>query len=122
MTTQSERAIAFAKLHVKGDPLVLFNAWDAGTAKAVSEAGAKAIATGSWAVAAANGYTDGEIIPLEEVLANLRRIVRSVDLPISLDFESGYSRSPDELSANTARVIEAGAIGINFEDQIIGGE
>jgi 2-methylisocitrate lyase-like PEP mutase family enzyme len=122
VSTQIEKATTFAKLHVKGDPLILFNAWDAGTAKAVRDAGSKAIATGSWAVAAANGYPDGEQLPLDDVIANLRRIVANVDLPVSLDFESGYGRLPADLSANIARVIEAGAIGINFEDQIVGGE
>jgi len=61
---QAEKAELFAKLHVKGKPLVLYNAWDAGSAKAILEAGAKAIATSSWSVAAAHGYRDGEAIPL----------------------------------------------------------
>lgn len=63
MTTQTELAQWFTRLHVKGDPLILFNIWDAGSAKAVQEVGAKAIATGSWAVAAAHGYSDGEPPP-----------------------------------------------------------
>jgi len=57
MMTQSERAAAFAKLHVKGSPVLLYNAWDAGSARAIEAAGAKAVATGSWSVAAAHGYT-----------------------------------------------------------------
>ena len=122
MTTQSTRASIFADLHVKGDPLVIFNVWDAGTAKAVAEVGAKAVATGSYAVALANGYADGENIPLDLVLDNLRRIVAAVDLPVSLDFEGGYATEPDELRKNIERVITAGAIGINFEDHVLGGE
>lgn len=120
MTTQVERATLFAKLHIKGNPLILYNVWDAGTAQAVRDAGAQAIATGSWAVAAANGYTDGEQLPLETALANLQRIVASVDLPVTLDVESGYGRPPAEVAATATKVIEAGGIGINFEDQIIG--
>lgn len=119
---QKERAQLFASLHVKGDPLVLYNAWDAGSAKAVQDAGAKAIATGSWAVAAAAGYTDGEKLPLEAALANLDRILASVDLPVTLDFESGYAADAAEVAANVAKVIQAGAVGINFEDQVVGGE
>jgi 2-methylisocitrate lyase-like PEP mutase family enzyme len=119
---QSERAQLFARLHVKGDPLVLFNVWDAGSAKAVESIGAQALATGSWSVATADGYIDAESIPLDTLLANLRRIVACVTLPVSLDFEGGYARQPADLQANITQVIEAGAIGINFEDQIVGGE
>ena len=122
MYNQTEKAELFANLHKPGDPLVLFNIWDAGSAKAVAEAGAKAIATGSWSVAAAHGYADGESLPLDFSIENIRRIAASVDLPVTLDFEGGYAESPDELKPNIARVIEAGAVGINFEDQIVGGE
>jgi 2-methylisocitrate lyase-like PEP mutase family enzyme len=68
------RAKAFAALHVPGEPLVLFNAWDAGSAKTVAEAGAKAVATGSWAVAAAQGFPDGEKLPLELAELGVARI------------------------------------------------
>lgn len=117
-----DKARAFAALHVPGDPLVLFNIWDAGSARAVAEAGARAVATGSWSVAAAHGLSDAEAVPMEDVLANLGRIAAAVDLPITLDFEGGYARHPVGLQANFSRVIEAGAIGCNFEDQIIGGD
>jgi 2-methylisocitrate lyase-like PEP mutase family enzyme len=119
MTSQYEKAITFAQLHVKGAPLILFNIWDAGSAKAIAEVGAKALATGSWSVAAAHGYEDGEKIPLELVLANLERIVFSVKVPVSLDFESGYGRTPEAVKTSAANVIAVGAIGINFEDQDI---
>jgi 2-methylisocitrate lyase-like PEP mutase family enzyme len=122
LNAQVERAEAFAKLHVKGDPLILFNIWDAGSAKAVQEAGAKAIATGSWAVAAAHGHADREQLPFDLALANLQRIVNSVTLPVSLDMEGGYAKDPDGLKKTVTKVIEAGAVGINFEDQVIGGE
>lgn len=122
MSDQREKAEAFAALHVKGDPIILFNIWDAGGAKAVAEAGAKAIATGSHSVAVANGYDDGQHVPLEFVLDNIARIVASVDLPVTLDFEGGYATDADGLKTNIAKVIETGAIGINFEDQIVGGE
>jgi 2-methylisocitrate lyase-like PEP mutase family enzyme len=121
MITQTEKARKFADLHLKGDPLIIFNVWDAGTAKAVADAGAKAVATGSYSVALANGYVDGENIPLKLVLANLERIVASVELPVSLDFEGGYAVEPAELAQNIGLVIEAGAIGINFEDRVVDG-
>jgi 2-methylisocitrate lyase-like PEP mutase family enzyme len=122
MTSQNDRAETFRRLHVKGSPLVLFNAWDAGSAQAVARGGAAAIATGSWSVAGAHGFGDGEKLPLDLVIDNIARVVAAVDLPVSLDFEGGYARAPRELSANLARVIGAGAVGINLEDQVIGGE
>lgn len=118
MTSQQEHATVFAELHIKGDPLILFNIWDAGSARALAEIGAKAIATGSWSVAAAHGYADGENLPLPLVIANLARIAASVDLPVTLDLESGYGQTPGEVKVVAEQVIAAGAIGINFEDQI----
>ncbi len=120
--TQTENAELLKSLHLKGDPLIVFNIWDAGSAKALQEIGAKVIATGSWSVAAAHGYDDREKLPLDFALANLRRIVASVTLPVTLDFEGGYGKSPAEMGTNVARVIETGAVGINFEDQIVGGD
>jgi len=118
---QAVHARAFAALHVKGSPLVLYNIWDAGSAKAVRAAGAPAVATGSWSVAAALGYDDGEKVPLEIVAANVARIVAAMDVPVTLDFESGYGRAPQAVQENVARVIGAGVVGVNFEDQIVGG-
>jgi 2-methylisocitrate lyase-like PEP mutase family enzyme len=122
MTSQADRARAFHALHVKGDPVILYNAWDAGSAKIIAEVGAKAIATGSYAVAAAQGYPDGEGLPLDLVIANLERIVETVDLPVTLDFEGCYAVNPDGVTENVSRAIVGGAIGINFEDQVVGGE
>ncbi|HET9398748.1 MAG TPA: isocitrate lyase/phosphoenolpyruvate mutase family protein, partial [Sphingomicrobium sp.] len=93
----------FARLHVSGDPLVLFNAWDAGSAQAVAKAGARAIATGSASVAMANGFGDGQQVPMEFALANARRIVEAVDLPVTVDFEGAYSDDPAEGARNIAR-------------------
>jgi 2-methylisocitrate lyase-like PEP mutase family enzyme len=121
MSTQKEKAELFTSLHVKGSPLILFNIWDAGSAKAIEQAGVKAIATGSWSVAAANGFEDGEKIPIELVLANLERIVSSVALPVTLDFEGGYATNIAELKENIGKLIAAGGIGINFEDGIVDG-
>ena len=120
--TQKEKAEAFRDLHVKGSPVILFNIWDAGSARILEQAGAKAIATGSWSVAAAQGFDDGETIPLALVLANIKRIVDSVALPVTLDFETGYATDLTGLRENIKNVIAAGAIGINFEDRIIGAD
>jgi len=112
----------FAALHVRGDPVVLYNIWDVGSALAVVAAGAKALATGSHPVADANGWPDGQKVPLEFALANARRIVEAVDVPLTVDFEGAYSTDPEEGGENVARLKETGAVGCNFEDQVIGGE
>jgi 2-methylisocitrate lyase-like PEP mutase family enzyme len=122
MIMQMERANVFKELHIKGSPLILFNAWDAGSARAMEEIGSKAIATGSWSVASAHGYDDGEKLPFDLVIGNLGRIIKAVDLPVTLDFEGGHGQSPLKLQENLEKVIEVGAVGINFEDQIVGGD
>jgi 2-methylisocitrate lyase-like PEP mutase family enzyme len=111
---------AFARLHVPGNPLVLFNAWDAGSADALAKSGAKAIATGSASVAAANGFRDGEQLPLEFALQNAEWIVRAVDLPVTVDFEGGYASDPETVERNLGRLKATGAVGCNFEDQVVG--
>jgi 2-methylisocitrate lyase-like PEP mutase family enzyme len=112
----------FAALHVPGDPVVLYNVWDAGSAKAVAAAGAKALATGSHPVADANGWPDGQGVPLDFVLANATRVAGATELPLTVDFEGAYSVDPDIGSANVVLLAATGAIGCNFEDQVVGGE
>src|SRR6478752_7219989 len=112
----------FAALHVPGDPVILYNIWDVGSALAVIAAGAKALATGSHPVADANGFPDGQKVPLEFALANAIRIADAVEVPFTVDFESAYSDDPEAGGANVARLKQTGAIGCNFEDQVIGGE
>jgi 2-methylisocitrate lyase-like PEP mutase family enzyme len=112
----------FAALHVPGDPVVLYNIWDVGSALAVVNGGARALATGSHPVADANGWPDGQQVPLDFALANARRIVDAVELPVTVDFESAYSADPEEGGENVARLAQTGVVGCNFEDQVIGGE
>ena len=112
----------FAALHVPGDPVILYNIWDAGSALAVVAAGAKALATGSHPVADANGWPDGQKVPIDFALANARRIAESVELPLTVDFEGAYSDDPVKGAENVARLKETGSVGCNFEDQVIGGE
>ena len=110
----------FAKLHVPGNPLILFNVWDAGSARIAARSGAKAIATGSASVAASHGYHDAEALPMALALANAERIVNAVELPVTIDFEGGYAVDPSQLAANMGALAATGAIGCNFEDQVIG--
>ncbi|MBB5516712.1 2-methylisocitrate lyase-like PEP mutase family enzyme [Rubricella aquisinus] len=120
--TQAEKAAAFAALHVKGTPLVLYNIWDAGSAQALAKAGARAIATGSWSVAAAQGFADGQALPMADALRTARQIVTAVDLPVTIDFEGGYAEAPVAVANNVSALLDTGAVGLNFEDQRVGGE
>lgn len=122
-TSQSQKYVTFASLHVPGDPVILYNIWDVGSARAVAEAGAKALATGSHPVGDASGFGDAHQVPLDYVFANARRIVEAVDpLPLTVDFEGAYSSDPEEGARNVAQLKETGAVGCNFEDQVVGGE
>ncbi|MBY3060334.1 isocitrate lyase/phosphoenolpyruvate mutase family protein [Rhizobium leguminosarum] len=120
--SQAKKAKDFAALHVKGNPVILYNAWDAGSAKAIAEAGAKAIATSSWSVAAAQGYGDGEDLPIAIAEQIFAKIASSVELPVSVDFEGGYSDDDQQLAANVSKLLDLGVIGINFEDRIVKGK
>ena len=111
----------FAALHVPGDPVVLYNIWDVGSAIAVAAAGAKALATGSHPVGDASGFGDAHQVPLDYVFGNAARIIKAVDVPLSVDFEGAYSTDPEEGAANVAALKATGAVGCNFEDQVVGG-
>src|ERR687895_1871321 len=100
-------------LHRPGDPLLLPNAWDVATARAVVAAGFPVVATTSGGVAPTLGYQDQEGAPAEEMLAAAARIARAVDVPVTVDAEAGYGMEPDEL---VAALRSMGAAGCNLED------
>jgi 2-methylisocitrate lyase-like PEP mutase family enzyme len=100
-------------LHLPGDPLLLPNAWDAATAQAVAGAGFPAVATTSGGVAATLGYEDHEGAPARQMLAAAGRIVRAVEVPVTVDAEAGYGMEAGEL---IAALREVGAAGCNLED------
>ena len=116
----TDRIAAFRALHVPGDPLVLFNIWDAGSANAVAKVGAKAIATGSFGVAESQGFADGEGFPLQRAVDVLQQVVKAVQLPVTFDLESGYGATPNAVAASAAQALAAGAAGINMEDRMPG--
>lgn len=121
MTDKTTTDVAsFRALHVPGQPLILYNIWDPGSAKAVAAAGAPALATGSYGVAEAFGAGDGENLPFADVIANLERIVAVVDVPVSLDVEAGYGADPAAVRASVRAARDAGAVGINMEDRLPG--
>jgi 2-methylisocitrate lyase-like PEP mutase family enzyme len=119
--SQNDKAARFAELHVKGTPLALYNVWDAGSAKAVVAAGAPAVATSSWSVAEAQGYRDGEDLPIALARQIIERIVATVDVPVSADFEGGYTDDDAALADNVSRLLDTGIAGINFEDRAVKG-
>ena len=113
---QSERAEKFLALHRGPHALVLCNAWDVASARMVEAAGFPAVATTSAGIANALGYPDGQRVPLDEMLWMVSHIEHAVSVPVSADFEAGYSEKPEAVAANCKRVLEAGAVGINLED------
>jgi len=109
-------AAAFRALHAPGRLLILPNAWDAGSARIIEDAGAAAIATTSSGLAWAHGYPDGNALPASALRAAVAEIARAVRVPLSVDFEGGYADEPDRVAENVAAVLDGGAVGINIED------
>jgi 2-methylisocitrate lyase-like PEP mutase family enzyme len=106
----------FRQLHHNGKLLVLPNVWDPIGARLLESLGYPSVATASASIAVSNGYADGENIPFDEVLSILKKIVRSVNIPVSADIESGYTRQNPDLKENIKKLIDTGIAGINFED------
>lgn len=107
---------SFKKLHQQNQVFVVGNVWDAPSAKLAEESGFKALGSSSHAIANLLGYADGEKISTKELLFMVERIVKSVSIPVSVDFESGYSDSPEKVAQNVNRLIDLGVVGINLED------
>lgn len=120
--TIADKIAHFSRLHVPGTPIRLVNVWDAGSARAVADAGAEAVATSSWAVAAAAGYADGEELPLDALVDTAQTIVGAVDLPVSVDFEGGYADAPEQVFVHAQRLLRHDVVGCNFEDRKVKGE
>jgi len=115
-TASTSASAAFRSFHAPGELLVLPNAWDAGSAALFEACGARAIATTSAGMSWAHGYPDGERLPQATLLEAVAEILRVVAVPVSVDLEAGFSRSPDEVASLVLRVVELGAVGINLED------
>ena len=116
MVSQQDRISEFRAAHAKGKILVLPNAWDAASARLVQDAGAKAVATSSAAVAWSNGCADGEGMSREVAIAATREVLRVVNLPVSVDSEAGYSSDPGQVAEHCLRLIDIGVAGLNIED------
>jgi len=113
---QPEKGNLLNTLHHNGKLLALPNIWDPLGAILLESLGYAAVATASASIAFSNGYPDGEKIPFKELLHILRKIVRSVKIPVTADIESGYATNNAELTENIKMLLDAGIAGINFED------
>jgi 2-methylisocitrate lyase-like PEP mutase family enzyme len=106
----------FYELHHQPTPFLLANAWNAKSARLIQAAGFKAIGTSSGAIADSMGYADGEQIPFEELFYIIQRIEASTDLPLSVDFERGYSDELSNINTHIQQLLDVGVVGINLED------
>ncbi len=113
MSTQREKAEELLRLHTAPEPLVLVNVWDAASARVVAGApGCRALATASWAIAAARGVADGEVLSREAMLDAVRVVAEATELPVTADLERGYG----DVRMTVEGALEAGAVGCNLED------
>lgn len=112
----SDKGNLLKQLHHNGKLLVLPNVWDPLGAMLLESLGYPAVATASASIALSNGYPDGENIPFSEVLNILEKIVKSVNIPVSADIESGYTKDGSDLKENIKKLADTGIAGINFED------
>jgi 2-methylisocitrate lyase-like PEP mutase family enzyme len=117
MRAQAEKAeTIFRNLHRGEAPLVLANAWDAGSARLIESIGAPAIATTSAGVAWSLGYPDGDRLPITLLVASVAGIARVIRVPLTVDIEGGYADDPAAVEETVGQVVDAGAVGINIED------
>ncbi|MBH0052921.1 MULTISPECIES: isocitrate lyase/phosphoenolpyruvate mutase family protein [unclassified Salinibacterium] len=116
-SSPAARAELLRSLHIPGTPLIVSNVWDAITARVVAEApGVRALATASHAVSFARGVSDGEGLTVDQAIEAASIICTAVEIPVSVDFEKGYSPDADGVQVNVERLIAAGAAGLNIED------
>jgi len=109
----------FTDLHKNETPLIICNVWDVSSAKAAKDAGFQTIGTSSGAIASMLGYQDGEEMSFEELLYIVERITKSIDLPLSVDLEAGYSRNPLQIAQHIEQLSALGVVGVNLEDSLV---
>lgn len=116
LMSQRERAMYFRELHHRKGILILPNAWDVPSARVFEDSGFPAVATSSAGMMVSLGYSDGEMIAREEFLAAVRRIVKALSVPLSVDAVAGFGDTPQDVASTVRGIIEAGGIGVNIED------
>ena len=116
MSTPSDKAYRFSELHKRGGTFIMPNAWDAGSAIMLANAGFEAIGTTSAGIAFAAGLPDHQWMPKQRMLEKIREIVEVAGIPVNADLESGYSKHPAGVSDTIAEAIACGVSGANIED------
>jgi len=111
----------FKELHRQESPLIICNVWDVASAKAAQNLNFQAIGTSSGAIASMLGYRDGEEISFSELAYIVERITKTVNLPLTVDLEAGYSQNPVEIAHNILRLSKLGVVGVNLEDSLVDG-
>jgi 2-methylisocitrate lyase-like PEP mutase family enzyme len=121
MSDQASRATLFTELHQKGNPIIIYNAWDGGSAKTIAGCGAKAIATGDHPVGFAHGFSNDDFsgFTFDIYLPTIKEIASRIgDLPYSVDISNADELTGEALQERVETVMNAGAVGINFEDRL----
>lgn len=114
-TTLQERAAALLAMHQPGNPVVLPTIWDAWSARLAVAEGFSALTVGSHPLADSIGKADGEVMSFDDLLTRVRQIIDAVDVPVSVDVESGYGERPERLIEG---LLDVGAVGFNLEDTV----
>jgi 2-methylisocitrate lyase-like PEP mutase family enzyme len=122
LEAQKSKAEAFRAMHQRSPILVLPNAWDGASARIFEDAGFRAIATTSAGVSYTAGYADGQMIPRDDMVTIVKWIAHSVNVPVTADMESGFGSGANDVAETVRMVIETGAVGMNLEDTVHGGE
>lgn len=113
---QHKKAEAFRAMHTGQGGVLLPNVWDVASARIIEEAGFQAIATTSAGIAFAQGFPDGQKIPADRMIASIAQIAAAVRVPVTADVEAGYGQRLEDAARTARNVIDAGAVGMNFED------
>ena len=116
MRSQKDKAQDFRELHHGKRILILPNAWDVPSARIFENEGFPAVATSSAGLMVSLGYPDGEVIDRDELVSAIRRIVRVLSVPLSVDIVAGFGRTTKEVLVTVKAILKAGGVGINIED------
>ncbi|WP_172380977.1 isocitrate lyase/PEP mutase family protein, partial [Vibrio sp. Vb339] len=109
----------FKNMHKMEEPLVICNVWDVPSAKIAESVGFSVLGTSSAAIANSLGKEDGENIRFKDLLSIVKAIVKSTELPLTVDLESGYGDTPEIIAKNIIELVKVGVVGVNIEDSVV---
>ncbi|QNL48198.1 isocitrate lyase/phosphoenolpyruvate mutase family protein [Olivibacter sp. SDN3] len=115
----SNQVQSFSALHQSGKPLLIGNVWDVESAKRYQKLSFKALGTTSSGIARTLGYEDGENMSFEQLCFLVERIIKNIDIPLSVDMESGYGNTANEVADNMIKLYQLGVAGVNLEDSVV---